>query len=178
MRHLAYAEIKNHTIPFSLSNSTSKVAHFLTTIFGSIYHDREHAHCLNRLDFKEREMFDIFAMLTDIEDTFRSMKSELGLRPVYHQKEYRCDGHLFITVLAYHVAHAIRVQLRKLGIAQSWATIRKGLSTHMRITTTAKRDDGKVIHIRKSTRPEPFHRKIYDALHLSHRPGKTMKTII
>ncbi|MEI9479993.1 MAG: IS1634 family transposase, partial [Deltaproteobacteria bacterium] len=137
-------------------------------------------YCLrsNRLDFKEQEMFDIFAMLTDIEDTFRSMKSELGLRPVYHQKEYRSDGHLFITVLAYHVAHAIRVQLRKQGIAHSWATIRKGLSTHIRITTAMKRDDGKVIHIRKSTRPEPFHRKIYDALHLSHRPGKTMKTII
>jgi transposase len=137
-------------------------------------------YCLrsNRLDFKEQEMFDIFAMLTDIEDTFRSMKSELGLRPVYHQKEYRCDGHLFITVLAYHVAHAIRVQLRKQGIADSWATTRKGLATHMRITTTVKRDDGKVIHIRKSARPEPFHRKIYDALHLSHRPGKIMKTII
>ena len=41
MRHLAYAEIKKRTIPFSLSNSTSKVAHFLTTIFGSIYHDRK-----------------------------------------------------------------------------------------------------------------------------------------
>jgi transposase len=142
--------------------------------------DRCGVYCLrsNRLDFKEQEMFDIFAMLTDIEDTFRSMKSELGLRPVYHQKEYRCDGHLFITVLAYHVAHAIRVQLRKQGIADSWATIRKGLATHIRITTTVKRDDGKVVHIRKSTRPEPFHRKIYDALHLSHRPGKTMKTII
>jgi transposase len=134
--------------------------------------------CSNRLDFKEQEMFNIFAMLTDIEDTFRSMKSELGLRPVHHQKEYRSDGHLFLTVLAYHIAHAIRVPLRKQGIAHSWATIRKGLSNHIRFTTTMKRDDGKVIHIRKSTRLEPFHRKIYDALHLSHRPGKTMKTII
>jgi transposase len=134
--------------------------------------------CSNRLDFKEQEMFNIFAMLTDIEDTFRSMKSELGLRPVHHQKEYRSDGHLFLTVLAYHIAHAIRVPLRKQGITHSWATIRKGLSTHIRVTTTMKRDDGKVIHIRKSTRPESFHRKIYDALHLSHRPGKTMKTII
>jgi transposase len=137
-------------------------------------------YCLrsNRLDFKEQQMFDIFAMLTDIEDTFRSMKSELGLRPIYHQNERRCDGHLFITVLAYQVAHAIRVQLRKRGIADTWATIRTALSTHIRITTTVKRDDGKVIHIRKSTRPEPVHRRIYDALHLSHRPGKTIKTIM
>jgi transposase len=123
-------------------------------------------------------MFDVFAMLTDIEETFRSMKSELGLRPVYHQREHRCDGHLFITVLAYHVAHAIRIRLRQQGIVHSWTTIRKGLSSHIRITTTMKREDGTVIHIRKSTRPEPFHRQIYDALHLSHRPGKTIKTII
>ena len=48
MRHLAYNEIKNHTLSFSLSNSTPKVAHFLTTIFGSIYHDREQI-CISRL---------------------------------------------------------------------------------------------------------------------------------
>ncbi|MDI9571362.1 MAG: IS1634 family transposase [Pseudomonadota bacterium] len=137
-------------------------------------------YCLrsNRLDFKEQEMFDIFTMLTDIEDTFRSMKSELGLRPIYHQNEHRCDGHLFITVLAYHIAHAIRFQLRKRGIADHWATIRKVLSSHIRISTTMKREDGKVIHVRKSSKPELAHRVIYDALHLSHRPGQTIKTII
>ena len=58
--------------------------------------DRSGFYCLrfNRLDFKEQALFDIFSMLTDIEDAFRSMKSELGLRPVYHQKERRVDGHL------------------------------------------------------------------------------------
>ena len=117
-------------------------------------------------------------MLTDIEDAFRSMKSELGLRPVYHQKERRVDGHLFITVLAYHVLHTIRFKLGKRWMVQSWSTIRKELSTHMRITTTMKRDDGKMIHIRKSTRPEPFHVQIYDALNLPHRPGKTIKTVL
>jgi transposase len=137
-------------------------------------------YCLrsNRMDFKEQEMFNLFAMLTDIEDAFRSMKSELGLRPVYHQKEHRADGHLFITVLAYHVLHTICVLLRKQGIHDSWSTIRRGLSSHVRITTTMKRDDNKIIHIRKSTRPEPFHKRIYDALRLPHRPGKTIKAIL
>ena len=137
-------------------------------------------YCLrsNRIDFNEQELFNIFAMLTDIEDAFRSMKSELGLRPVYHQKENRSDGHLFITVLAYHVLHSIRVRLRSQGINDSWTTIRKGLSNHVRITTTMKRDDGKIIHLRKSTLPETFHQRIYDALRLPHRPGKTVKTIL
>ena len=142
--------------------------------------DRSGFYCLrsNRLDFKEQALFDIFSMLTDIEEAFRSMKSELGLRPIYHKKERRADGHLFITVLAYHVLHAIRFKLRKRGMTQSWSTIRKGLSTHMRITTTMKRDDGKMIHIRKSSRPEPFHIQIYDALNLPHRSGKTIKTVL
>jgi len=137
-------------------------------------------YCLrsNQLDFKEQKLFDIFSMLTDIEDAFRSMKSELGLRPIYHQKEHRADGHLFITVLAYHILHTIRFKLRQNGITHSWPTIRKELVTHARISTTIKRDDGKIIHIRKSSRPEPFHVQIYNALNLPHRAGKTIKTIL
>lgn len=132
----------------------------------------------NRTDFTEQEFFNIFSMLTDIEDAFRSMKSELGLRPVYHQKEHRTDGHLFIAVIAYHIMQTIRYSLKNKQISDSWSTIRKVLSTHVRITTTMKREDGRVIHIRKSSRPEPVHTRIYDALHLSHRPGKTIKTIL
>jgi len=132
----------------------------------------------NRLDFTEQEFFDIFSMLTDIEDAFRSMKSELGLRPVHHQKEHRSDGHLFIAVIAYHIMQTIRYTLKSTQINERWSTIREALSTHVRITTTMKREDGRVIHIRKSTRPEPFHTKIYDALHLSRHPGKTIKTIL
>lgn len=137
-------------------------------------------YCLrsNQLDFKEQELFDIFTMLTDIEDAFRSMKSELGLRPIYHQKEHRADGHLFITVMAYHILQTIRFKLRQKEITHSWPTIRKELATHARISTTIKRDDGKIIHIRKSSRPEPFHVQIYNALNLTHRAGKTIKTIL
>jgi len=40
-----------------------------------------------------------YTMLTEIEATFRSLKTDLGLRPVYHQKEDRVTGHLFITTV-------------------------------------------------------------------------------
>jgi len=106
------------------------------------------------------------------------MKSELGLRPVYHQTEHRSDGHLFITVLAYHVLQTIRCKLRKQGIVSSWNTILNELATHQRISTTVKRKDGKMIHIRKSFRPEPVHIRIYNALNLPLQVGKTSKTIL
>ncbi len=125
-----------------------------------------------------KEVFDIFNMLLDVEDAFRSMKSELGLRPVHHQIEYRCDGHLFITVLAYHVLQSIRLKLKAHGITHSWATIRQTLSTHYRVTTSIKRSDGMVVYVRKTAKPEECHIRIYNALGLPSRPGKTSKIIL
>jgi len=46
---------------------------------------------------------------------FRSLKSELGLRPVFHHQENRVDGHLFITVLAYQFVQIIRRQINGTG---------------------------------------------------------------
>jgi len=132
----------------------------------------------NRADLKEEQIWNIYNTLTDIEDAFRCMKSELGFRPIHHQKDLRVDGHIFITVLAYHLLHTIRFKLRRNGIHLSWATIRSRLSTQARITTTMKTKDGKMIHIRKSSRAELFHKKIYDALNIPYQPGKMVKTIL
>jgi hypothetical protein len=132
----------------------------------------------NLTDSNEKEVFDIFTMLLDLEDAFRSMKSELGFRPVYHQGEYRCDGHLFLTVLAYHVLHSIRLKLKSHGITHSWSTIRSRLATQYRVTTSMKRSDGKMLYVRKTARPEECHTVIYDALDLPHRPGKISKVIL
>ena len=137
-------------------------------------------YCLrtDRKDLNEQQIWDIYTMLTDIEDAFRCMKSELGLRPVYHQKETRCDGHIFITLLAYHLLHTIRFKLRQKTVRFCWTTIRKQLSTQVRITTRMKREDGKVIRIRKSSKAEAPHQAIYDALNLSYQPGRKVKTIL
>jgi len=137
-------------------------------------------YCLrtDRKDLNEQQIWDIYTMLTDIEDAFRCMKSELGLRPIYHQKETRCDGHIFITLLAYHLLHTIRFKLRQKGVRSCWTTIRIQLSTQVRITTTMKREDGKVIRIRKSSKAEEPHQAIYDALNLSYQPGRRVKTIL
>ncbi|MBW1857032.1 MAG: IS1634 family transposase, partial [Deltaproteobacteria bacterium] len=129
-------------------------------------------------DLNEKEIWDIYTMLTDIEDAFRCMKSELGLRPNYHHKERRCDGHIFITLLAYHIMQTIRIKLGEKGIHFCWETVRVRLSSHMRVSTTMKREDGRVVHIRKSSRAESNHKEIYDALDLPQQPGKTLKAII
>mgnify|MGYP002639716539 FL=1 len=68
-----------------------------------------------RLDLSDKEIWETYIMLTRIENAFRSMKSHLGLRPVFHQNENRSDAHIFISVLAYHILHTIEYKLRQHG---------------------------------------------------------------
>ena len=116
-------------------------------------------------------------MLTDLESVFRSLKSELGLRPIYHSKEERVDGHLFITVLAYQCVQVLRTQLKKVGIQQRWSGLRDTLSVQRRVTTSFRQRDGRTLNVRKSTVAEPELFKIYQALGVNTTPGGTKKLI-
>jgi len=137
-------------------------------------------YCLrtNVLDWDEHKLWQTYSTLTDIESVFRSLKGELGLRPVFHQKENRADGHLFITVLAYQCVQVIRKKLKEFGINDSWATLRKTMSAQQRVTASMQRADGQTVHIRKSTKAEPALVRIYRALGLSAAPGGTKKITV
>jgi hypothetical protein len=73
--------------------------------------------------------------------------------------------------------HTIRHQLKARDIHDSWQTLRRRLAGQVRTTTQLKRADGKTLHIRKSSRPEPCQSVLYDALGLAHLPGKVVKTV-
>jgi transposase len=120
----------------------------------------------------------IYSMLTNLEAVFRSLKTDLGIRPVYHRIDRRVEGHLFISLLAYCVVHAMRLRLKASGLNGSWETIRNTLSNQVRVTTTLKRRDGSTIHVRKASRPEQHQQEIYTALELSANPGGTHKIIV
>jgi len=136
-------------------------------------------YCLrsNETNWDEEKLWRTYTMLTDLESVFRSLKSELGLRPVFHSKEARADGHLFLTVLAYQCVQAIRVQLKKTGINGSWSQLRETLMVQRRVTSSMRRRDGRTIHLRKSTLAEPALMEIYQALNISSAPGGNKKLI-
>ena len=73
-----------------------------------------------------------YHQLNDIEQTFRSLKSNLGLRPIYHQKDIRIEAHIFISIIAYYAVHLIRTQLKKEGIHSDWHTLKDVLNTWKR----------------------------------------------
>ena len=90
--------------------------------------------------------------LTGIEATFRELKTELSLRPIWHQKEQRIQAHLFIAVLAYHAVHLTRTRLRSAGIKLRWEGVRNRMNQWVRITSRIQTVDGEQIVTRQDVR--------------------------
>jgi len=137
-------------------------------------------YCLrsNELTWDAEQLWRTYMMLTDLEAVFRSFKSELGLRPIFHHKEERSDGHLFITVLAYQFVQLIRRHLRAQGINDRWAMLRETLSSQVRVTATFRRPDGRALHVRKATTAETGQMTIYQALGVDPSPGGVTKLFV
>jgi transposase len=115
----------------------------------------------DRQDFEPEELWSVYMGLTQAEEGFRALKTDLGLRPNYHQKEDRVDGHIFITVIAFHLWKWIRQKLDQAGDNRDWVTIRRLLSTHCYATLIVPCEEGAVYHIRKPGRPELQQQQIY-----------------
>jgi transposase len=147
-----------------------------TPVAGSMLTDPG-VYCLrsNELTWDAPRLWRTYITLTDLEAVFRSLKSELGLRPVFHHKADRTDGHLFITVLAYQMVQAIRRKLAAQEPHLSWTGLRAILTVQRRITATFRKRDGRTLHVRKATVAEPELRKLYDALGLDAAPGGVQK---
>ena len=105
-------------------------------------------------------------MLTRVESAFKTLKSHLGLRPIFHQREDRCDSHIFITVLAYHLLHWIEYSLKSQDDTRNWATIRRLLETHAYTTIVAPDEQNKLHHLRIPGTPDSEQKRIYEMLGL------------
>ncbi len=124
----------------------------------------------NRLDLCSEEISKLHRSLTTVEESFRNMKSDLGLRPSFHHQDIPTIAHAHVTVLAYHMLAGILKKLRTAGIHYNWDTIRNILATHVRVTTTMNTEDGHIIDARTCTAPTDKQHMIYNKLRLKHTP--------
>lgn len=130
----------------------------------------------NKADMSAVDIWNDYITLTRVESAFRDLKSELGLRPVYHQNAGRTQAHLFLSVLAYHLLVGMETRLRENGEHREWKAIRAVLSTHQRMTVSMLNKEGESIRIRLSGNAESCHMDIYNALGVTDRLRK-IKTI-
>jgi transposase len=141
---------------------------------GLLFESREHDlrdHCelfgcyalrTDSQNFAAAELWRVYISLTQAEEGFRALKTDLGLRPNFHQKEDRVDGHIFITVMAFHIWKWIRHKLDCANDTRDWVTVRRLLRTHCYATLIVPCEDGGVYHVRTPGRPETQQRKLYE----------------
>ncbi|MBA7581558.1 hypothetical protein ES708_23464 [subsurface metagenome] len=160
-RNYGYTTIKKHLPPehqFVNGWSPDKFIRWAATIGGSV-----------------KEF--IRLMLDSREHPEQAFKSDLGLRPNYHQLEQRIDARVFITVLAYHLLHAIEYILTSKGCKLSWRTVKRIVSSQDYTTITLPTTSGPVIHLRKPGIPEQVHLELYEKLEVDYKKLETRKII-
>lgn len=128
-------------------------------------------------ELEAQEIWRLYTTLVQVEEAFRDLKTDLGLRPVHHQLAQRTEAHLFISVLAYHLLILIERQLRENKDHRRWSTIKDVLSTHQRTTVILTDDNDQIHHIRSSGVQESEHKEIYRFLNV-HDPLKRKRTLI
>jgi transposase len=132
----------------------------------------------SRQDLSADEIWKTYMMLTRVEASFKALKSDLGLRPIFHHREDRCDSHIFITVLAYHLLNLIEYKLRNCGDTRSWISIRRLLKTHSYTTIVVPSSNGRVYNIRAPSVPDFEQQKIYTMLGISWKSLPRSQVII
>lgn len=120
----------------------------------------------------ESALWDIYNTIREVEATFRSLKTDLNIRPVYHQNDERVEAHLYLTMLAYQLVNTVRHMLKKQNINYDWKNIVRIMSTQ-KIQTVQIPTDKKTIHIRKPSKPIYEVQQIYKATNCN----ETQKTV-
>ena len=141
----------------------------------------EHGVYFIRTSIKENNLktiWKIYNTLTEIEATFRTLKCELNIRPVYHQKDERTEAHIHLAILAYTLVNTIRYKLKQHKINYSWKQIIQLMNTQKYIVTTFNNDKSIMKMIKKTTKPIGKVLEIYAATNYNHKPMDIKKYVV
>jgi transposase len=95
-----------------------------------------------------------YVQLTQIESVFRSLKSELGIRPIYHQKEDRADAHILIAFLAYCLQVTLKNRLMAYAPGLTPSAVMEKLGTIQMIDVCIPTCDGRWLILPRYTQAD------------------------
>lgn len=127
---------------------------------------------------QETTLWTIYNTLTEIEATFRVLKTDLSLRPIFHQKDENTEAHLFLGLLAYQLVATVRYQLKMHNINHDWRNIVRIMNTQKMVTSSMNTKDCKFITIKKSSKPNVQVQEIYQTLNYKQQPFFMKKSVV
>lgn len=108
-----------------------------------------------------------YVQLTQIESVFRTLKSELGIRPIYHQLEHRADAHVLIAFLAYCLQVTLKNRLMVHAPGLTPAAVLAKLATIQMVEVWIPMLDGRWLVLPRHTQPEKDVQAVLDHLRLT-----------
>ncbi len=129
----------------------------------------------NLCNCTDEEVWDIYNMIRRVEDSFRTLKTDLRIRPIYHQTKENSIAHIFLSVLAYHIVNIVLYRLKEKWINIRWSTFLEDMWTQ--ILSTIKHTTVTWGHIKVRTISEPteIQKKYYDILKINASNYKSKK---
>ena len=109
-----------------------------------------------------------YMQLCHVEEAFRTLKGDLGLRPIFHRKAERIEAHLFVAFLAYCLSITLRQQLRSLAPGLMPRVVLGKLAGLQLLDVIIPTTDGRELLLRRRTEPD------HDIALLLDRLGRTL----
>ena len=126
----------------------------------------------------EQTLWKIYNTIREIESTFRCLKTDLELRPIYHKNDNATLAHLHLGILAYWLVNTIRHQLKIKKMNYSWQEILRITNTQKIITTSGQNTFNELIVIRKCSYPNDNVKQIYTLLNYKNYPYIKRKFVV
>jgi hypothetical protein len=130
------------------------------------------------LSSSEENLFKIYNTLTEIEASFRVLKTDLSLRPVFHQTDENTLAHINLGILAYQVVSTIRYQLKLKNINHDWRNIVRIMNTQKTVINTMMNKEKQKLVIRTCSIPDVKAKQIYDSLNYKYVPFNRLKSVL
>jgi hypothetical protein len=118
----------------------------------------------------------IYNSIREIESTFRCLKTDLDLRPIYHKNDDGTMAHLHLGILAYWLVNTIRHQLKQQKINHNWQEITRITNTQKVVTTYGQNKENEIIYVRRCT--EPNEKVKHTALKFRNYPFTKRKSVV
>ena len=125
----------------------------------------------NITDWSAEELWTAYTQLTDAETAFRIHKSDLTIRPIWHQKTERVEAHILVCFLAYVLWKTLGLLCKQAGLGDEPRRIFDELGTIRLIDVVMPTTDGRTFTRRCVTRPSDHQRILLQRLGL-RLPGQ------
>ena len=140
-----------------------------------IYRDGTYFLRTNQKGKDGAELWQQYMLQCNVEQAFKDMKSDLGIRPVYHHKEERVEAHIFVAFLSYCLQTTLRHKLRRSASGLTAQAVLETLSRIQMLDVTFETQDNRILLMQRYTEPELEHKLILSHLRMELPPQKPPK---